>query len=153
MPLTTLLNHCRVRCHFVGLFLIACVLTGGRITNAQEQPPEPGFRDRTADLGLELANSKACWVDVDNDGWTDPARAASSGGITAAKASRSWSQGSAMSWLPTLTTTVLRICFRGHQSAPIAIRAATDLSQWRYLNSPSVSPVVPVGPTSMAMDL
>lgn len=36
-----------------------------------EQPPEPGFRDRTADLGLELANSKACWVDVDNDGWTD----------------------------------------------------------------------------------
>ncbi len=71
MPLTTLLNHCRVRCHFVGLFLIACVLTGGRITNAQEQPPEPGFRDRTADLGLELANSKACWVDVDNDGWTD----------------------------------------------------------------------------------
>ncbi len=29
------------------------------------------FHDRTADLGLELSNSQACWIDVDRDGWTD----------------------------------------------------------------------------------
>ncbi|MEA3403538.1 MAG: CRTAC1 family protein [Armatimonadota bacterium] len=33
--------------------------------------PEGVFTDRTAELGLELHNSAACWVDVDNDGWTD----------------------------------------------------------------------------------
>ncbi len=32
---------------------------------------QPLFVDRTADLGLALANDAACWVDVDNDGWTD----------------------------------------------------------------------------------
>ena len=32
---------------------------------------EVTFTDRTAELGLELANVAACWVDVDNDGWTD----------------------------------------------------------------------------------
>lgn len=33
--------------------------------------PQGAFTDRTAELGLELHNSAACWVDVDNDGWTD----------------------------------------------------------------------------------
>lgn len=29
------------------------------------------FEDHTPDLGLTPANSAACWVDVDNDGWVD----------------------------------------------------------------------------------
>ncbi len=29
------------------------------------------FKERTAELGLELPNAAACWVDLDNDGWTD----------------------------------------------------------------------------------
>jgi hypothetical protein len=31
----------------------------------------PRFIDATAAMGLALANDKACWVDVDRDGWTD----------------------------------------------------------------------------------
>jgi len=27
--------------------------------------------NRTAELGLDLANAPACWADLDNDGWTD----------------------------------------------------------------------------------
>ena len=50
---------------------IMCVLSFGLVVRAQDQPPTPGFRDRTTELGLQLANSKACWVDVDNDGWSD----------------------------------------------------------------------------------
>jgi hypothetical protein len=33
--------------------------------------PEPTFTDRTAELGLSFGNDQACWVDVNNDGWTD----------------------------------------------------------------------------------
>lgn len=33
--------------------------------------PGPVFKDHTADLGLQLANTAACWADFDNDGWTD----------------------------------------------------------------------------------
>ena len=29
------------------------------------------FEDRTAALGLNLGGEAACWVDVDNDGWSD----------------------------------------------------------------------------------
>jgi len=47
------------------------VLGIGLAVSAQEEPPASGFRDRTAQLGLQLANSAACWVDIDNDGWTD----------------------------------------------------------------------------------
>jgi hypothetical protein len=32
---------------------------------------DPAFRDRTADLCPGLANGQACWVDLDNDGWSD----------------------------------------------------------------------------------
>lgn len=32
---------------------------------------EPLFVDKTAELGLVPADSAACWVDLDNDGWTD----------------------------------------------------------------------------------
>jgi hypothetical protein len=31
----------------------------------------PVFKDRTAELGLQIANEAVCWVDVNNDGWTD----------------------------------------------------------------------------------
>lgn len=30
-----------------------------------------GFRECATELGLQLANSQACWVDIDNDGWAD----------------------------------------------------------------------------------
>ncbi|MFV0338652.1 MAG: FG-GAP repeat domain-containing protein, partial [Chthoniobacterales bacterium] len=29
------------------------------------------FEDKSSELGLELKNLAACWVDVDNDGWVD----------------------------------------------------------------------------------
>ena len=38
---------------------------------AQDAPVAKGFRDRTTELGLQLANSQACWVDLDRDGWAD----------------------------------------------------------------------------------
>lgn len=31
----------------------------------------PWFVNHTADLGLQLGNDQACWVDVDQDGWDD----------------------------------------------------------------------------------
>lgn len=50
---------------------ITSALTGGLVALAQDPPSAPGFRDRTAELRLQLSNSQACWVDVDNDGWSD----------------------------------------------------------------------------------
>ena len=38
---------------------------------AQDASVAKGFRDRTTELGLQLANSQACWVDLDRDGWAD----------------------------------------------------------------------------------
>lgn len=35
------------------------------------EPVEVTFADRTMELGLELANSAACWADLDNDGWPE----------------------------------------------------------------------------------
>ena len=64
-------DRCSVSRHFFRWLVTGCVLTGGLVAMAQEQQPAPGFRDRTEELGLQLANSKACWVDVDNDGWPD----------------------------------------------------------------------------------
>ncbi len=29
------------------------------------------FKDKTAELGLEIPNAAACWADFDNDGWVD----------------------------------------------------------------------------------
>src|SRR6185436_3704583 len=36
-----------------------------------ETKSEPAFKDRTAELGLQLGNGAACWADLNNDGWTD----------------------------------------------------------------------------------
>lgn len=43
-------------------------MVGAGLAGAQQAAV---FEDRTADLGLTPANSAACWVDIDNDGWTD----------------------------------------------------------------------------------
>ena len=53
------------------LLVTVRVLAGGSVALAQQPQPAPGFLDRTAELKLQLAGSQACWVDVDNDGWTD----------------------------------------------------------------------------------
>ncbi len=44
------------------------VILGGGFARAQ---PAVVFEERSEPLGLTPANSAACWVDVDNDGWTD----------------------------------------------------------------------------------
>ncbi|MBI3865462.1 MAG: VCBS repeat-containing protein [Planctomycetia bacterium] len=55
----------------IRVLTVACLLTAGPVAIAEESPAAQTFRDRTGELGLELANSQACWVDVDNDGWAD----------------------------------------------------------------------------------
>ena len=54
----------------IGWIVIASLSAVGQPAIAADSPPL-GFRDRTSDLGLQLANSQACWVDVDRDGWVD----------------------------------------------------------------------------------
>ena len=51
---------------FLAAALLALALAA--ICGAQ---PAPTFKDRTAELGLQLANDQACWADVNNDGWVD----------------------------------------------------------------------------------
>lgn len=54
------------------VFLIAIgVLMGAFEATADDSSGEAWFKDRAADLGLPAMNGPACWVDVDNDGWTD----------------------------------------------------------------------------------
>ncbi|MBM4002028.1 MAG: CRTAC1 family protein [Planctomycetes bacterium] len=55
---------------FYRIVFASCVGFLPIIGSAQEAG-QFSFRDRTADLGLELGNGSACWVDVDQDGWTD----------------------------------------------------------------------------------
>ena len=55
----------------VWLAPMACVLALGLAAAACVSQPGPTFRDRTAELGLTLANDAACWADLDNDSWTD----------------------------------------------------------------------------------
>ena len=52
------------------LLLTTCALLLVLAAEAGAQP-DTVFIDRTAELGLTPANSAACWVDIDNDGWTD----------------------------------------------------------------------------------
>ncbi len=70
-----LLRGCSSCCYVIGFvvryFLVGCLLICSSATSAQEQSAEVGFRDRAADLGLQLTGSKACWIDIDNDGWSD----------------------------------------------------------------------------------
>ena len=68
MRLESRIDRCFLSRHFLCWLVFGSVLTGRLVAPAQEQPPASGFRDRTAELGLQLANTKACWVDVDNDG-------------------------------------------------------------------------------------
>ncbi len=48
-------DRCFLSRHFLCWLVFGSVLTGGLMAPAQEQPPAPGFRDRTAELGLQLA--------------------------------------------------------------------------------------------------
>ncbi len=43
------------------LFLIITIL----------QTAKPAFQDRSTEMGLTIGADAACWVDIDNDGWTD----------------------------------------------------------------------------------
>lgn len=48
------------------------LLTGlGAASHGAGVTPLPVFADRTAELGLDLVNSAACWADLDNDGWPE----------------------------------------------------------------------------------
>ena len=53
-------------------WLVCSVLALLDLATASSPAQEGGFRDRTAELGLQLGNSQACWCDLDNDGWPDP---------------------------------------------------------------------------------
>ena len=59
------------RARAIPLSLLVCVLAFVFGAGMCEPQPVPVFTDRTADLGLELANAAACWADFDNDGWVD----------------------------------------------------------------------------------
>ncbi len=59
------------RANRVRALLFACMLVTMTGLFSARPGAELVFVDRTADLGLELANGSTCWVDVDNDGWTD----------------------------------------------------------------------------------
>ena len=41
------------------------------IGTANAQDPPVTFQDVSGDVGLQLGGGAACWVDLDNDGWTD----------------------------------------------------------------------------------
>ncbi len=49
------------------LFLFWLVCTRAQTTSGTYA----SFQDQTAELGLDLANGAACWIDVDSDGWVD----------------------------------------------------------------------------------
>ena len=54
------------------LFLMAAMmLASGLSAHAAASQAPVAFKDRTAELGLELQTHAACWVDIDNDGWVD----------------------------------------------------------------------------------
>jgi hypothetical protein len=53
------------------LLRLAC-LPAAALAGAADSPRGgPVFKDCSAEVGLQLANAAACWVDVNNDGWTD----------------------------------------------------------------------------------
>ncbi len=68
MPNTKHMSQKRI--FAIGWITLAYVAASGWTANAQEPPPN-GFRERAGELGLKLANSQACWIDVDRDGWVD----------------------------------------------------------------------------------
>lgn len=47
---------------------VVTIWLAGQSLSAQAPPT---FVDRSAELGLQLGGMAACWVDVDQDGWTD----------------------------------------------------------------------------------
>ncbi len=55
----------------IRLLSLACLWISMWGLPSGAQQVMPAFKDRTDELGLKLQNSAACWVDIDNDGWTD----------------------------------------------------------------------------------
>lgn len=53
-----------------GMILIALSLALG-LGSPTSASPSVVFVDRTSPLGLTMGTDAACWVDIDNDGWTD----------------------------------------------------------------------------------
>lgn len=41
------------------------------MANGADPASKTSFKDRTAELGLQLGNGAVCWADLDNDGWAD----------------------------------------------------------------------------------
>jgi len=70
-----------LRCCTPALIILALALQGCRSLDDQQAAISRGaaapltpvtFKDQTAELGLTNPNGDgACWVDIDNDGWTD----------------------------------------------------------------------------------
>ena len=70
--------------HLLKLTLCLFVLVG----SASAGQPESVFSNKTADLGLKISNSAACWADFDNDGWVDLC----AGGVWKNKAGKSFAK-------------------------------------------------------------
>lgn len=51
------------------LFFVLLLPAAGDLS--AQNPTTLGFTDQTANLGLELGGSAACWADLNNDGWPD----------------------------------------------------------------------------------
>ncbi len=64
-------SKCSVRGQTIRLLPPWCALAFMLSTSASTPEPAPVFRDKTAELGLQLSNAAACWADLNNDGWTD----------------------------------------------------------------------------------
>lgn len=55
----------------IWLRLVPCGLALALGVSASTPQPVPVFKDRTAEVGLQLQTNAACWADFDNDGWVD----------------------------------------------------------------------------------
>ena len=51
--------------------LLSVLLIAWTVPPLVAQEPQATFRDVSQELGLELPNAAACWVDINNDGWVD----------------------------------------------------------------------------------
>ena len=71
----------------IPLTLAAFTLLLGGVAGAEES--QTFFRDRTAQLGLQISSAAACWADFDNDGWVD---LCVSGGVWKNNAGKSFSK-------------------------------------------------------------
>jgi len=64
-------RYCWQNARAIGCIVLGSCLGCVALLAPAQEAVQVTFRDRTAELGLELGNGSACWVDVDQDGWTD----------------------------------------------------------------------------------